>query len=346
MTEPIYEKSEKQILKFFITEEMAKNNFNPKKDIPGVSKKKMIFTCVFAVLTFAFLATYFFHFRKNVYLFESLNIAIYCIFMCRYNTVSYLIKEVKSRPDEEISYIVSGVLSGADNSRNPMVARWVVIAVSIVLPFFIFLKPHTMYENTDEGYYVRFYTKGVIQDAEVEIPDSYKGKSVVGIRGDVFANLQGVEKIILPDTITTIRGYAFAGSRDLVSVDMPSSLTYLGGGAFTDCISLEKVTLPYGITEVKGNTFENCISLREINIPEGVTRIGGYAFYNCSSLSEVVIPISLEEIGSSAFRRCTSLYEIDVPAEADVNSRAFKESPTTVNYCYYQIDPRKFTEEN
>ena len=65
-----------------------------------------------------------------------------------------------------------------------------------------------------------------------------------------------------------------------------------------------------------------------------VTRIGGHAFYGCYHLSSVLVSENskLVEIGSSAFRRCTNLYSIKLPAGVSINQRAFKESPTYVEY--------------
>ena len=75
-----------------------------------------------------------------------------------------------------------------------------------------------------------------------------------------------------------------------------------------------------------------------------MTRIGGHAFYGDSNLSEVQLTSNskLNEIGSSAFRQCSSLYSITIPRTTYVNERAFKESPTNIQYfnvneSYYNI---------
>ena len=104
------------------------------------------------------------------------------------------------------------------------------------------------------------------------------------------------------------------------------------GNVFCYLRGIETVVLPSGITEIRGSTFEGCSDLREIDIPEGVTRIGGHAFYACSSLQRVKLPSTVTKIGSSAFRRCDCLRSIDIPKDCDINDRAFKESPTVVNF--------------
>ncbi len=97
-------------------------------------------------------------------------------------------------------------------------------------------------------------------------------------------------------------------------------------------MGFRSIDLPSGITEIRGSTFENCANLETIEIPDGVVRIGGHAFYGCSSLSYVRIPSSVREIGSSAFRRCGRLYQIEIPSTAQVNEKAFKESPTRIRF--------------
>ena len=152
-------------------------------------------------------------------------------------------------------------------------------------------------------------------DKELVIPAEYKDKPVVGIRGDVFANVHTIEKVVLPDTVQEIRG-----------------------GAFANAINLEEINLPEGIPEIKGNTFEGCSSLKEITIPDSVTRIGGHAFRENSSLEKVNISASskLKEIGSSAFRDCYLLKEIYLPKGVNINERAFKNSGTKVKE--YNLD--------
>lgn len=323
MTEQIFEKSEGQILDLFIKEELEKNQFKRMVDLPLIVKKKRNLTLVFSLLNIAFLLTVFFHVRFNFYFLEVLNILVYVFFLQKYNTVNYLKKEAKNRPDEEISYIVATAVAGVTENKKEKYLLGGIIGGTILLTCIIFAHPYTMYEHTVEGYYVRFYTKGLIQEEVIEIPDTYKGRPVVGIRGNVYANLPKLTKIILPDTINTIRGYAFADCENLVEVDMPETLEYLGGGCFEDCVSLQNVSLPQGLTEVKGDTFKNCRNLEEIIIPEGVTRIGGHAFEECWWLEKVTLPSTLEKIGYSAFRGCSFLEEITVPENTYIDEYAF-----------------------
>lgn len=330
--EKILFQNEDSVISYFIQEEMKKQNIGPKSNMPAIAKKKLIFTIIFSVLSFALICSWFFHFRISFVWLEFVNVAIYLFFLRKLNTMSYLLKEVKSRPDEEIGYIVASIMSGASNEKKGLCLQIAMIAVSAILPFLIFMKPHMMFEKYENDYYVRFYTMGVFQPKEIVVPENYKEGKVIGIRGNVFANLQRVESIVLPDSIDTIRGYAFADSKDLISVDMPETLSYLGGGAFSGCRLLENIDIPEGLTEIKGNTFEGCEFLSKVVIPEGVKRIAAHAFCDCTFMKEAVFPSTLEEIGSSAFRRCHILMKVRIPSKTVVNEKAFKESPTEIIY--------------
>lgn len=353
--DPLYLNSIDSITEQIIKENLKHYNYDEKDDIKQVKTKKIILTAIFVTLNIIFICSIFFHLPVFFYLVEVLNVLLYFIFLRKYNTVKYILKEVKARQDEDISNVVYSIING-QNSKNYSFIYIVVIIASFILPIFLFINPHVFYEKSDDGYYVRFYTFGLTNFTSVSIPDNYNGEEVVGIRGNVFANMYFLRSVDLPDTITTIRGKAFMNDYMLSEVNIPSGLVYLGGSSFKNCHSLETVELPdtltflggesfmnasslksiklsSSLTEIRGNTFENCSSLEVIEIPNGVTRIGGHAFYGNSSLTTVTISkySKLKEIGSSAFRECSNLEEITIPLNASVNPRAFKNSPTIVN---------------
>ncbi len=305
-------KSENQLLKELITKEMNNNPENMNQTLPGVERRKSILTLIYAIILDIFAIIYVgYHTSLLVILFFLLVLTIiYLVIVKKYNTVQYIMKEVKQRPDEKISYITASILSsGTSGKTGYRIMRITILLIAIGLPFYFFQTPHLIYEKNGDGYAVRYYTLGLLkQDTKIEIPKKYKGKKVTSIRGDVFKNVFTVEEIVLPDTINEIRG-----------------------GAFHNCFSLRTINLPVGITEIHGSTFENCYSLESINIPEGVTRIGGSAFRECYNLREVTIPKSVIEIGSSAFRR-TDIKEVCISSSAYVNERAFKETYPSISY--------------
>ena len=352
----MYLGSDNTLLESFIKRELTKLGIDKNKLIPpDVLKRKNILNIIFCFLTYVYVCLIFFHFPILVYIIGLIILFIFYRMFNKYDFIEYLKKSIRERPSEKISNIImsSKVSLVEDNS---IMSKKSLIVVSIVLGLIIFYKPHIMYEKTDGGYAVRFYTYGLSNFDRVTIPETYKGEKVVGLRGNTFSNMFFLKEVNLPDTITFIRGQAFKNCLKLKGVDLPKKLEYLGGGAFYNAKSLEKIVLPDSLTylggesfynnnslvevklsnnlqEIRGDTFSGCSSLLSIEIPDGVTRIGGHAFYENYKLNNVVISSNsnLQSIGSSAFRKCYHLYEITIPKYVSVNERAFKESPTNVN---------------
>lgn len=348
--------TEEHMVEEFIKRELAKCGLEDgNKQIPStISHKRKIFNIIFVILIFIYLSMIFFHFPIQTYIVGLVLLFIFYKATRRYDLMKYLKKEIKARPSEKVSNIVMVTKESLVEDKSRFILYGGVV-ISIILTTLLFYKPRIMYENVDNGYAVRFYTFGLTNFTNAEIPEYYKGKPVISLRGNTFSNMPFLTKVTLPDTIIEIRGQAFKNDKKLVSVNIPKNLNYLGGGAFYNCKSIKTIDLPdtltymggevfYGasslesiklsnkLTEIRGNSFENCKSLTKITIPSNVTRIGGHAFYGNTSLSEVVIyeDSKLQEIGSSAFRQCYSLYNITIPKNAFYNERAFKESPTNI----------------
>ena len=354
----MYNLTESQLLEEFINRQLSKLQIDKNSKVISASllKRKQILNILFVLLLFIYIILIFFHFPLLTYLIGLVLLIILFKYTRNYNMLKYLKKQIQERPSEKITNIIMNVQTTfVPNKTKPIFIVGIVAA--IILPLIIFAKPITFYEKMDNGYGVRFYTFGLTNFKTVNIPETYKGEEIVSIRGNVFANMPFLEEVNLPNSITEIRGKAFKNDISLTKINIPDSLEYLGGSAFYNCSSLRSVKLPDTLTymggetfynayslenielsknlqEIRGNTFEECSSLISIDIPDSVTRIGGHAFYGASRLSEVNITenSNLEEIGSSAFRECSSLLSIRVPKQTYINSRAFKNSPTSIYY--------------
>lgn len=356
--DPMFSNNDDTLLELFIKNELVKLGVeNDSRYMPGeLLKRKNILMIIFSILVCVYISLIFFHFPIMTYLVGLIILIILYKFTNGYNLLNYLKKEIKARPSEKISNIVMNVKASFvfDNFKT---LRIICFVIAIIIPLLVFKDPRIMYEKTEGGYAVRFYTFGLTNNKTATIPKTYKNENVVSLRGNTFSNMPFLEKVSLPNTITEIRGQAFKNDGNLYEVTIPNKLKYLGGGAFSNCSSLKEVSLPdtltymggetflnatslttvklsKNISEIRGSTFEGCNSLKSITIPDSVRRIGGHAFYGNSSLKEVNITenSNLKEIGSSAFRNCGMLYEITIPMDTYINERAFKESPTIVRH--------------
>lgn len=349
---------EEQMLEMFINRNLTKCGIstNSKLITQDALKKKYLLQILWGLLLIAFVALIFFHFPLYTYIIGIVLLFVLFHKTRKFDLLKYFKKQIQSRPEEKISNIIM-------NAKNTFVedrSQWlflVSIVVAVVFSLIFFAKPHIMYEKMANGYGVRFYTFGITNFTKATIPESYKGKSVISLRGNTFSNMPLLKEVSLPKTITEIRGQAFKNDFSLKKIELPPNLEYLGGGAFYNCKSLKSIELPDSLTymggetfyhasslvsvklsnnlsEIRGDSFSGCKSLTKITIPDKVERIGGHAFYEAKSLAEVNFTKNsqLAEIGSSAFRLCLSLDSITLPYGVDINERAFKESPTVIHY--------------
>ena len=114
-------KIEKQIKTGVLSiKDLQKNNYNG-KSIVEVERKKFRVTTIFSVLNFILISLVFFHLPIYWYLLEIVNIAVYMLFIKRYNIIKYLKREIKARPDDNISDIISSVLTSGVVNKNKVV---------------------------------------------------------------------------------------------------------------------------------------------------------------------------------------------------------------------------------
>lgn len=132
-----------------------------------------------------------------------------------------------------------------------------------------------------------------------------------------FKNCTGLEKIVLPATVTTIDANAFENCSALITLGVGTAkdnvvdltkVTTVGTTAFGNCSALENVEFGKYATrstklELKGQAFVNCTSLQKVEIPiQDALKIGTGAFENCSGLKEVGLEDGLQYIGNSVFK--------------------------------------------
>lgn len=306
--EAVYMLSEQQMFQQIIDNELKALGIDEKAPIQGATRQKNIAAAIFSFLLFALGCMIFLRFFKFA-IALAVIILIYRKYYKRFTKYSYIIKQLKTRPDEKIPYVIASCAKPVKSKISPTLIRTMIFILPLILLVITFWKPHAFYEEVDGGYGLRYYTSSVIPEKDIVIPDYYNGKPVVSLRGEVFKDLFTAETIQVPETVTEIRGQAFQ-----------------------NCRKLRQVNIPHGITEIKAETYRDCRALESIEIPDGVTRIGAHAFRNCDSLTEVYCPDSVESIGRSAFRECDSLQTVSIPSTVSLDEKVFSETSADVNY--------------
>lgn len=138
---------------------------------------------------------------------------------------------------------------------------------------------------------------------EVDMPDT-----VEYIRYKAFYGCSSLKNPDFPDGLKSIESYAFTGS-GLEKIVIPDSVTDVGWYAFSECRDLTEAVLGSGCDFINEGLFYNCISLTKVVIPDIVTEISYDAFQGCSSLEKITLPAALKYIDMYAFKD-TGLREI------------------------------------
>ena len=113
------------------------------------------------------------------------------------------------------------------------------------------------------------------------------GEGVEVIPAYLCENMNLLDTIVLPSTVTTIGAYSFKNCSALKGIQLPEGAIYMGDGAFMSCTSLKSFAFPEGKKSLPTSVLEGCTALEEVFIPSSVTTINQDAFYNCSSLRAI-----------------------------------------------------------
>ncbi|MDR3050385.1 MAG: leucine-rich repeat domain-containing protein [Oscillospiraceae bacterium] len=138
------------------------------------------------------------------------------------------------------------------------------------------------------------------------------------IHASQYAELDQVEVLDIPDTVTEIGADAFRDCKNLraVTIQSGSKLKAIGFGAFRGCTSLKEVGLPDGLESIGPVAFLGCKNLQEIVLPGTLTAIGARAFEGCS-LQNVKVPhLPMEGCGRGAFYGCSPKFKCFYPRKA------------------------------
>ena len=129
--------------------------------------------------------------------------------------------------------------------------------------------------------------------------------------GGSFQRRANLKEVIFPkDTkITEFPSWLFTGA-GLEKIVIPNEITTFGTYVFENCKSLKDVTFEAGFTGTKipDYTFHGCSSLEEIVLPNTIEELGKNAFYSCSSLQMINFGASFKTMVSRSIWSATKWY--------------------------------------
>ena len=169
----------------------------------------------------------------------------------------------------------------------------------------------------------------------VIIPNQVNNIEVKEIKKELFLNNIYIEKLVIPETVTTL-GYRMCyGCTNLKEVNLPDNISVIPDYAFEKCTLLEKINIPQSLVQIRndafaesgikefiapdsfkeiwGYAFKDCKNLEKVDLNK-TTSIGDKSFENCTKLSSIVLPNTLVELGTYVFSGCTLLNNIKMPS--------------------------------
>ena len=134
-----------------------------------------------------------------------------------------------------------------------------------------------------------------------------------------------VEKIYIPDSVTSVGSNLFENATSLKSVRLPSGLKKLSPYMFAGCSSLEQIEMPFEIESFEEGLFAGCSSLKEIPFRAGIKELPNYVFSGCSQLRSLILPNTIEKICEGAVSDCENLTTLVLPASLkEIEEGAFE----------------------
>lgn len=109
------------------------------------------------------------------------------------------------------------------------------------------------------------------------------------INGDVLVKYTGNDQVVsVPRGIKVIEEYAFKNAK-MQKVKLPEGITSIRMNAFRECGNLETVVIPTTVKRIGAWAFCYCEKLKTVLIPKNVRVLENYTFLDCKVLDYVVL---------------------------------------------------------
>ncbi len=183
--------------------------------------------------------------------------------------------------------------------------------------------------DTEKITYLGHYLfAGLNAVTSVTLPDS-----VTSIGKAVFKGCSSLKTATLPEALTVLPDYTFEGCEALTTVEMSDAIIEMGEAAFANCKSLENAIIPKKLTQIPERTFSGCVSLTEVVLSQKIETIGSSAFSECEKL-RVVFAESVHTVKDRAFYACSNLIDISFPSLNVIEANAFADCVGLVEFDF------------
>ena len=137
----------------------------------------------------------------------------------------------------------------------------------------------------------------------------------------------------------------FSNEQRTVAFKIPSFVSSIGSFSFAESDILQEIILNNGAKIICAYAFAGCRSLIKVIISSSVTLIGECAFSNCILLEEVIIPNGVEVISYGAFSDCRSLKKLLIPVSVKTIACGAFDGCESLKTLYYGGTKKEWAEK-
>lgn len=150
-----------------------------------------------------------------------------------------------------------------------------------------------------------------LQDSVMRI-----GAEVMELPEEAFRERDDIREVeFAPESpLAVIPTGCFRGCSSLEKVRLPERLSTISAHAFAYCGKLKEIVFPEGVKRIGNNAFSRCESLGRVKLPDSVTELESYAFSDCFRLDSVRMPGNSSLLGELIFSGCEKLRVIEEPS--------------------------------
>lgn len=169
----------------------------------------------------------------------------------------------------------------------------------------------------------------------VDIPNYFLGANETNYYTIINKN---IEKVNLPDNVTTIGDYAFYYLMKLKTINLSDSLTSIGVWGFKNCMALELSELPKNLVSIGAQAFYYCKNVRINKLPDTVTTLGKATFRICTGINSLIVPHLVTIIPEFCFFDCENMTKIEIQGDiTTIENRAFSDCILLTNVSLVNI---------
>lgn len=146
---------------------------------------------------------------------------------------------------------------------------------------------------------LKYATRAAKNVQRIELPDTVTSIGNSAFSGSIYTNLS---EIILPKTISSVGNGAFYGCDKLTNFPLlDANVTNWGESVYCGCAKVEKLVVPGNMKTIPANTFKNCTGLKSLVIEDGVETVSGNAFTGDDNIESVYIGSTVTNLKFSSY---------------------------------------------